>query len=169
MKEIALRISLFILICGICPGKSWGQEDLKRKSIYLELGGSGIIGSVNYDFLFKPGNDGLGMRVGLGFVPNTIVVPIGLNGLIGKKKVAFEYGAGISAAFIFADVDNLTFNFGSDHFGFIGYGKVGMRISPKENGVVFNIHWNPVITAEKLRLLWFGLGIGYSWKKKYRS
>lgn len=132
--------------------------------MYLELLGSGVIGSVNYDFRFKPDNDGLGMRMGFGYVPNVLVFPIGLNGLIGKNRVSFEYGAGISAAVFLNNKSNdLTFSNGMDNLGFIGFGKLGVRITPKNRGVFFNLHWNPMINIVETRWAWFGLGIGYSW------
>lgn len=144
----------------------FSQENSKRQAVYLEVLGSGVIGSINYDFRFKPGNDGLGMRAGFGYVPDVLVFPIGLNGLIGKKRVAFEYGSGISAAVFLRSVSNdLSFSSGTDHLGFIWFGKAGIRITPKNNGVFFNFNWNPLINKEETRWAWFGLGIGYGWKK----
>lgn len=62
--------------------------------------GSAVIGSVNYDFRFKPGNDSLGMRMGFSYLPDVLIFPVGVNGLVGKKQVAFEYGTGLQLQFI---------------------------------------------------------------------
>jgi hypothetical protein len=153
-----------VLIFLLVSLSLFSQENSKRQAVYLELLGSGVIGSVNYDFRFKPGNDGLGMRMGFGYVPDVLVFPIGLNGVIGKNRVSFEYGAGVSAAvFLEKKINDLTFSNGVDNFGFIGFGKMGIRIRPKNRGVFFNLHWNPLINTVETRWAWFGLGIGYSW------
>lgn len=144
----------------------FSQENLKRQVAYVELVGSGVFGSVNYDFRFKPGNDGLGMRTGLGYVPDVLVIPIGLNGLVGKNRIAFEYGAGVSASVFFKSKSgNQTFSSGINNLGFIGFAKAGIRVTPKNNGLFFNINWNPMINTDEIRWIWFGIGIGYSWKK----
>lgn len=140
-------------------------EEEKRKSVYVELLGSGVFGSVNYDFRLSQRQDGLGMRVGAGMIPDVLIVPIELNGLIGQKKVAFEYGAGIShGIFLKPKAGDETFSTGIDGYGFIVYAKGGIRVHPKNNGIVFNFNWMPMMNAEEIRWIWFGIGIGYSWR-----
>lgn len=142
------------------------QINSKRKVVYAELMGAGVIGSVNYDFRFSPGNDGLGMRIGCGYVPDVLTFPLEMNGLIGKRRIAFEYGAGISAGVFLKSVGNKeSFATGIESIGYIGFAKAGLRITPKNNGLFFNFNWNPIINAEETRWIWFGLGIGYSWNK----
>lgn len=140
------------------------QQTTKRQAVYAELGGASFIGSVNYDFRFKPGNDGLGARLGLGYVPDVIILPLELNGLIGKNKIAFEYGAGISVAYFTENhnTGNQTFRNGNSRVGFIYYGKTGIRITPANNGFFFNFNCTPLTNTEETRL-WFGIGLGYSW------
>ncbi|HYQ57421.1 MAG TPA: hypothetical protein VEP89_08730 [Draconibacterium sp.] len=140
------------------------QETSKRRAVYAELGGAAVVGSVNYDFRFKPGNDGPGARVGFGYVPDVLVLPLELNGLVGKNKIAFEYGAGISVAYFTAEhnIGNQTFRSDDSRLGFIYHGKAGLRIAPTNNGLFFNFNCTPLINTEETRL-WFGLGLGYSW------
>ena len=160
-KKIVL-ISTFLLISF----NLFSQENFKRRVAYIELLGSGVFGSANYDIRFKSGNDGLGMRMGVGYIPDVLLIPIGLNGLIGKGRVAFEYGTGISAGvFLKNKIGNQTFSSGINNLGFIGFAKVGIRVTPKNNGLFFNFNWNPMINTVETRWIWFGLGIGYSWKK----
>lgn len=144
---------------------SFAQQKGKRQVVYAELLGSGVVGSVNYDFRFKPGNDGFGMRMGLGYIPDAIIIPLEINGLLGKKRVAFEYGAGISSAiFLSNDYINEAFLEDIKNFGVIGYVKSGVRITPKKNGVFLNLNW--YLVRNKYEYInWFGLGIGYSWNK----
>ncbi len=157
-----LTLSTLVLLCLFTI--SFAQETTKRQAVYTELGGAAVLGSVNYDFRFKPGNDGLGARVGFGYVPDVLVLPLELNGLIGKNKVAFEYGAGISVAW-FTDEQNTgnqTFRSDDSRLGFIYHGKVGIRLTPLDNGFFFNFNCTPLINTEETRL-WFGIGLGYSW------
>lgn len=165
---LKFRFLLCFLILITFSFKGFSQDAFKRRAVYAELLGSGIIASLNYDFRFKPGNDGLGFRVGVGGLPSAIVFPIGINGLLGKKRFAFEYGAGITAAIITGPItQNLTFNNDSEKFGIIGFAKAGVRYTPTDNGLFLNLNWNPMVNREGLILGWFGLGIGYSWKKEY--
>ena len=158
-KRTTLVLILLLLSLSLLS-----QEKSRRQAVYLELLGSGVIGSVNYDFRFKPGDDGLGMRMGFGYVPDVLVIPIGLNGVIGKNRVSFEYGFGISAAVFLENKSNdLTFANNVDNLGFIGFGKMGVRIRPKNKGLFFNLHWNPLINTVETWWPWFGMGIGYSW------
>jgi hypothetical protein len=160
-----MKKNVLLLIFLLVFSSSFSQEKLKRKAVFVELLGSGIIGSVNYDFRFKPGNDGLGMKTGFGFVPKVLIIPIELNGVIGKKRIAFEYGGGISAVIFLDDVgDNLAFS-NSENFGYTLFAKAGIRVTPKNKGLFFSFNWNPIINSVETRWTWFGLGIGYSWHK----
>ena len=73
---IALIIILFL------PFGLPAQSNGKNKVVYAELLGAGVFGSVNYDFRFKPGSEGLGMRIGAGMVPDVLIIPIEINGLM---------------------------------------------------------------------------------------
>jgi hypothetical protein len=157
------RTLLILLLLIFTTFEGLSQDTSRRRAIYGELLGSGIFGSVNYDFRFLPGNDGLGMRLGVGAIPSGIVFPVGFNGLLGEKRIAFEYGAGVSVGILTGAIsENLTFNNGSETIGFIGFAKAGIRYTPSNNGLFLNFNWNPLLNTEGLTLGWFGLGIGYT-------
>lgn len=80
MKRIAITLLLVLILTSF---HSSGQETSTRRVVYAELLGSGVFGSVNYDFRFKPGNNGPGLRIGGGYVPDVIIIPVGLNGSSG--------------------------------------------------------------------------------------
>jgi hypothetical protein len=155
---------LIIFLLLIIPISMYGQEK-KRKAVYAELLGSGGIGSVNYDFRFKPGNDGLGMRGGISYLPMATLIPLEVNGLIGKNKFAFEYGLGLTSAIIHDDSEGEDNTLLEDinNFGIMPYAKAGLRITPKNKGVFFNINYYPLLNKDGI-YHWFGVGIGYSWK-----
>lgn len=59
--------------------------------------GPGLFFSVNYDTRFKPINNGLGLRLGLGYAIGA-TIPLSINYLIGKnnKRSFLELGAGVT-------------------------------------------------------------------------
>jgi hypothetical protein len=167
MKPTSFPYLLCLLFSLSLSLEGRGQENFRRQAVFVELLGSGVFGSVNYDFRFKPGNDGLGLRAGIGAIPSGIVFPFGLSGLVGKKRVTFEYGAGITAALITGPItQDLTFTDGLENFGVIGFANAGIRFTPTDNGLLFKLNWNPMFNSEGPILGWFGLGVGYSWKKE---
>lgn len=156
-------ILLLVLLCFTLT--SFAQSGKKRKAVFAELGGAAFMGSVNYDFRFKPQDSGAGMRAGIGFVPDVLVFPLEINGVAGKRRLSFEYGVGTSAAFFYVKhPGNQTFNFGSERLGFIFHGKAGLRLKPVNRGFFFSFNWTPIMNTDEIRWLWFGIGLGYSWR-----
>jgi hypothetical protein len=164
MSTVKSFFSFSILL--VCLSLS-AQDIYKRKAIYGEVGGSGVFGSINYDFRFNPGrNDGIGMRIGGSFIPGVVVIPIELNNLIGKNRIALEYGGGVTAAYFYDNtLIDLTLEDQFENFGVIAFGKVGVRYTPVDNGLFLNFNYYAMVNHEGLIPVWLGLGIGYSWKK----
>lgn len=108
------------------------------------------------------------MRIGGSFLPGAIVIPIELNNLIGKKRIALEYGGGVTAAYFYdlAGID-LTLEDQFEDFGVIAFGKVGVRYTPVDNGLFLNFNYYAMVNNQGLIPVWLGLGIGYSWKKAF--
>ncbi len=163
MRNITLALIITVIFSTVASAQS--DTDKIRKTIYAELLGSGVFGSVNYDVRFSEKDNGLGFRVGAGMIPDVLVIPLEINGLAGKKKVLFEYGIGIANGIFLKDKPgNTTFPTGTTKIGFIGFAKTGIRYQPQNNGIMLNLNWTPVVNSEDVRWIWFGLGIGYSWK-----
>lgn len=73
---------------------SKSMYDLKRNAIYLEAGGRGIAGSVNYERLLPfAQNGGLVLSASAGFLLDFVV---GGNIIVGRSKHFFEIGSGYS-------------------------------------------------------------------------
>ncbi|MDP4150947.1 MAG: hypothetical protein Q8927_05860 [Bacteroidota bacterium] len=74
--------------------------DRPPHALFMELGGTGLALSMNYDTRFSKRVDGLGIRMGLGFSftkdPAFITVPVALNYLVGRNGNYFEVGAGLT-------------------------------------------------------------------------
>ncbi|MDE5423986.1 hypothetical protein L3073_17360 [Ancylomarina sp. DW003] len=128
-----MRKSLLLVLLFLSTIDGFAQEKTKRRAVYTELLGSAVIGSVNYDFRFKPGNDGLGMRMGFSYLPDV------------------NHGS--------------TFLTDFKDIGYIAFAKAGLRITPKNTGLFFNLNWTPLFNRDEIQWTWFGLGIGYSWNE----
>lgn len=78
----------------------YGQEEqvkhYPRNTIYVEVLGSSLFYSVNYEArLINKNSFGLSARIGLTVFPNVTLVPIGISILKGKRINFFEAGAAI--------------------------------------------------------------------------
>lgn len=118
-----------------------GRTSANASQIYFELGGAGVIYSVNYDGRFGPYENGIGFRVGVGGASvdgdGYVAVPVQLNYLLGAKGNYLELGAGatyMSGAEFF---DN-----SSDYFGTL---TIGYRKQPfGKKGFTFRAAFTPL-------------------------
>lgn len=148
----------------------------RNKAVYVEGLGSGVLLSANYDFRFKPTQDGLGLRVGVGggaFADQNsdarvglVTVPLMVNYLVGKRRVAFEMGAGLTPIYINASGTNqATGDFLSGNgFGAFGSLNLGLRLQPIRNGAVFRLNWAPTVSNTGFYPSWFGVSLGFAFK-----
>ncbi|GAB3332233.1 hypothetical protein GCM10027299_38540 [Larkinella ripae] len=171
-KIASLILFQFLLTTSVLRAQDGGRN----KAIYVEGLGSGLILSLNYDFRFKPTQDGLGMRVGIGGArisdrnsdarAGAITMPILVNYLIGKRRAAFEVGAGVTPIYISASgTDDVSGELISGKgVGVFGSLNAGLRLQPVRNGVIFRLNWTPIITSEGFQARWLGLSLGYAFK-----
>jgi hypothetical protein len=178
-----MRFLLLLLVSTwihVCPSLA---QDFYRpgrnQAVYVEGLGSGILLSVNYDMRFRRGvQDGLGMRVGVGGASlsgtdgtgqtasiGIVTVPLMVNYLVGKRRSAFEVGAGLTPGYASARVTSSGTYQSAEGFGvFAGFLNVGYRLQPLRNGVVFRINWSPAINEYGFQPSWFGISLGYGFK-----
>ncbi|PJJ74805.1 hypothetical protein BXY57_0368 [Thermoflavifilum aggregans] len=67
---------------------SFGQGAFKKNDIYLEAGGNGLFGSVNYERRLTK-EPALGARMGVGFYTENafyLTIPVGINYLFKLKE-----------------------------------------------------------------------------------
>src|SRR5205085_5005871 len=110
-----------LTILAICTAVlSFAQNDYKKNDIYLEAGGNGLFGSVNYERQLTK-QPGLGARIGVGFYSENafyLTIPVGINYLFKLKggKSFIDAGLGVT----WAEVDGKLFsdseNTNDDHF-----------------------------------------------------
>jgi hypothetical protein len=78
---------------------------------YLELGGNGLIMSLNYErTVYRNDLISVQGRAGFGMIPNNLMIPFGANIAFGKHTKKFELGLGATAeTFTDDDIDDMKF------------------------------------------------------------
>ena len=138
----------------------FGQKILeKRRSLFLEIGGSGGLGSLNYEnvFLRKPIID-LSWRAGFSLAPidrnngTGIVLPVMINAQFGKNAHKLEAGLG----------QGITITTKGQFF-FLATAAVGYRWQPEDKRVYFRVMYTPLISwiVDFQVQHWGGFSIGY--------
>lgn len=147
-----------------------------HKNIYAEGLGSSVIAGLHYDMRLNKGRmDGIGFRAGIGIVPladvTFVTFPLEFNHLLGKKRHSLVTGIGIIPLYGSIHKENVVTNDGEmisiDKNGMAmggAYLTLGYRFQPLRNGLMFQIHWNPVLSGATLSPRWFGVAIGYGFK-----
>lgn len=132
---------------------------VNAKQLYVELFGPGILYSINYDTRFGKKEKGLGMRAGFGATfaggEGALVVPVGLNYLVGRQGNYFEMGGGAS---VVTGEDVLE---GAGVYGFLSLGY--RRQAYKKKGVTWRAAFTPLFFFEGGFSLipWAGISVGY--------
>jgi hypothetical protein len=188
MKKILLFIALLVM-----SFTSYGQDTkVPHQSVFLELGGSGLAFSFNYDFRFDDSRlDTWGMRVGAGgfYVDGESFysVPVVVNRLFGKGPHYFEAGFGLT---LFGQDDESFTYCGSgyeDNNGnyictqtnlsdpgqwfilpvdgspsLMGTMNLGYRKVPIDGGLTWRANLTPIFNNNGFWPLFAGIGIGYA-------
>ena len=130
------------------------------KSVYVELGGSGLVTSVNFDSRFK-GSDGFGFRVGVGAIPlssvTIVTIPVGLNYITGKGSSHFE--AEVTGTFLTA-TKNAKF-LSKALGGVVVFPHVGYRYTKPTKSFFGRIYLGPLFFGG-YTLPYAGISLGYT-------
>ncbi len=123
-----------------------------RNSVFAELGGAGILGSVNYERLVT---DFCGLRAGfLTDGQNVTVIPVSVNFLVGSHiEHKCELGVGITTTISYGNVLPIY------------QGTIGYRYQAASNGVLFRAVFTPLFGVPTGATIfpWGGVSIGYTW------
>lgn len=186
------KMLLFIAFIGL-GFASFGQETkVPHQSVFVEVGGSGLTFSFNYDFRFDNSRlDTWGMRVGAGGFnvdgESFYSVPVVVNRLYGKGPHYFEVGAGLT---LFGqDDESFTYcgagyedsngnyictktNISDTGQWFIlpvdrapslmGTMNFGYRKVPVDGGLTWRVNLTPIFNNNGFWPLFAGVGIGYA-------
>ncbi len=140
---------------------TFGQEAFKKSDIYLEAGGNGLFGSVNYERQLTK-VPGLGARIGIGFYSENsfyLTIPVGINYLfrLRNPKSFIDAGLGVTWTQIDGKLFGDSKNSNGEHFvSFIP--SIGYRRHTSKD-LMWRINVTPV--ANKYGLVpWLGASIG---------
>lgn len=130
-------------------------------AIYLEVGGSAIAYSINYEGRI---GENLWGRVGASYFPGPFVemvsFPLGMSYLIGKDVKHFELGFAVSPTY--SESDFFTDESNKKEYGIIASPIIGYRFQPKEE-LFFRLAFTPFFTTFDTKFfLSGGLSFGYS-------
>ncbi len=179
MKKYSLSSCLmFVMIFYMTNLISQSESSTRRKAVFIEFLGNGLLISGNFDMRFKKGQqDGLGFRAGFGGLTITGIdeagfsakagifnFPLELNYLVGKKRSAFEGGIGLTPLYLNAKLKIEDSKISGSGFGANGFISIGYRFQPLDKGFLFRINWCPIINSSGISPAWFGLSLGYSFK-----
>jgi len=151
---------IVVLISNFCCTQT---DFVKRKSIFVELAGSGGLGSLNYESsFFKKNKTELSWRAGLSFAPIDknngvgIVFPLLINSLVGDNSHKLELGIG----------QGFTITT-KGRFFMLTNAVVGYSFQSERNNWFYRISYTPLISyiVDFQVQQWAGISIGYTFKK----
>ena len=170
MKKIFLITAIVLVIANTIYAQG-------NKSVFLELGGNGLVVSANFDARFTKSEKGFGFRAGIGFVPavNTgeadvfvpstpgaLTIPIGINHLAGHAPHYFESGLGVTYVHVSGTVSSDFWGYSEDVTGSaVGFvPSVGYRYAKTGKAFQGRIFISPIISSGGASF-WAGLSLGY--------
>ena len=104
IRSLAFLQILLLFLCIAFKSLSYAKDQQTNnkayKTFFFELAGNGVVYSINYDRIFyKKQNFAASARVGFEYLPpirgfTVIIIPVELNGMLGRTKHHFEFGLG---------------------------------------------------------------------------
>ncbi len=154
---------MLLIILFLNATTAFAQNQFKKNSIYLEAGGNGLFGSLNYERQLAK-EPGFGARVGVGFYTEDafyLTIPVSINYLFKLKNNTSFIDAGLGTTW--ARVDGKIFGdapyYGHGHFtNFIP--SVGYRKQTSKN-LMLRFSLTPVINNFGF-VPWAGISFGKS-------
>ncbi|MBP8916938.1 MAG: hypothetical protein KBG70_09365 [Chitinophagales bacterium] len=137
----------------------FGQKK-ERKSFFLEIGGSGGLGSINYESeFFTKNHTDFTWRAGLSIAPIDknngvgIVFPLMINSICGKNAHKLEYGLG----------QGITITTKGSFFA-LTTAVLGYRYQPETKSWYYRVSYTPLISylVDLQIQQWGVLSIGYT-------
>ena len=163
-KTIVKKTSLVFLLVFV-SNSNYGQIPTNfRKSIFVEIAGSGGLGSINYEkHFFNKNRLTLTWRAGLSCAPidknngTGIVFPVMVNALLGKDVHQLELGLG----------QGITITTKGQYFA-LTTAALGYRYQPETKKWFYRVTYTPLISylIDLQIQQWGGISIGYTFNTK---
>lgn len=168
-KKNYLLIIILLTVTNIINAQKKEDIDFAQNSVYIELGGTGLIYSINYERnLIKGKTLYANARIGITAIPNDYYnVPLELILLKGKKKSFIEVGLGYSP---WIEPNSYKDNFRRESYTRVSHyfvPKLGYRYQKPKGGFLFKISVTPTIFYISDTYynndfnLWGGISLGY--------
>jgi hypothetical protein len=165
-KSTFISVLILSLMCG-----SGFLLSAQNRNLFLELGGSGGLGSVNYEWMKLPGsgNDASasawsrGIRLGIGFTPvdknNGVVLIVPVMGTMIYNKNKSPHGIEISAGIAPSITTKGSWYVKSPL-------ALGYRYAPDDKKLFYRITYTPIVgwLVDYNWQHWAGISIGYKLK-----
>jgi hypothetical protein len=149
---------LVILFAGITQLPA--QKSFKRTTLYGEIGGSGMLLSLNYERQLS-NKPGFGLYTGIGLGRELPIFSIGAKYLfqLGTEKSFIETGAG----FGFVEKDLID-----DKFSNVDDNSLGVTFIPclgyrhhTPYGLMWRLNYTPAFSSERIFPYLFGISVGW--------
>ncbi|AWW31947.1 hypothetical protein DN752_18385 [Echinicola strongylocentroti] len=122
------------------------RKSPRSENIYAELGGPGLF-TFNYDTRFNSESNGLGARVGVGYIGvdgySLLSIPIGLNYLMGNEEEGKYFEVGINGAYTSSSDNWYEDEEDPDGSHVLGSLVFGYRKQPMDGGFTFRAGLSP--------------------------
>ncbi len=139
-------------------------DERRAQNVFVEIGGQGLLFTANYDTRFSNKRNGLGGRIGIGYIAadgdNATTIPLSMNYLLGKGKHLFEIGLG--ATLLATGGTDESFFFKDNDSSVIGTMSFSYRLQPVDGGFSFRAGLTPVFNKDFFIPYYAGLSLGYS-------
>jgi hypothetical protein len=180
-------ISIAVFSVFLFSTQSFAQYSAPTQSVFVELGGPGLVYSFNYDFRFdKDRLDSWGLRMGAGGYARTdtwsggsdrnalLTVPVQVTKLFGRSVHFFEVGGGATFIYFRDEYSGWGNNNGQvrKNFDFIlnsgdtpalmGTLNFGYRKIPVNGGFTYMANLIPIFNQNGFWPIWAGVGFGYA-------
>lgn len=158
-RKLATRaLMIAFLLASVNTSFAQGVDEvspLPKNSLYLEVGGSGLIYSINYDRVLQ---DRFSVRAGVAmYGQDGYFIPVVGNYLLGKGNSRLELGLGVS-------IMSIEFGFFDSEeqvSRIIGTASFAYRYQKAGGGIFGKAGFTPLFGEAGL-LPWFGASIGYT-------
>lgn len=161
------RVAFAVFLCCFFP--AFGEaQNVARNAVYFELGGSGIVPTINYERNVRGqwfGRVGLSLVVGEGEndTDTTLVVPLTLSSVSRPlSNHHLELGGGLTL--IGGERQDLLDDAGEDEdfSAVVITGLAGYRYQRPGRGFQFRAVFTPALSGSDV-LPWAGVSFGYAW------
>lgn len=172
MKSFFLAFYFLLIVnSGIAQTGSSSGDSIRTTahSIYLEIGGSGGFGSVNYQqFIFQKKELAIAARIGISsyhlkdfqnkFNPD-LLLPISFKALYGKThKAEIGIGETFTSVIYASETNSKPKRELTTHTHFI----LGYLYQQPKGGIIAGIAYTPILELNRHFRHWVGISIGYS-------